>query len=206
MSPILGAILGCGQGLMKPNLGGIRYRRAEGELGTARRPGVVLPLASNRPPANGQHGMLTRAIDRTGLADTEGHGTWPNSVRRDVKRGRVPLSLSIGRKACDGLGIVLMSWKCAAGPRGKTFTSQNLPEPGKLYRAAFPMLTNDHPLPLELKLCLSVPLARAVLDLHPAALRVVCGWDAAARVASLSNGGYPLYQERERKRERRRMK
>lgn len=68
------------------------------------------------------------------------------------------------------------------------------------------MPTNDSPLPLELKLCLRVPLARAVLDLHPAALRVVCGWDAVARVASLSNGGYPLYQERERKRERRRMK
>lgn len=32
MSPILEAILGGGQGLMKPNLGGIRYRRAEGSL------------------------------------------------------------------------------------------------------------------------------------------------------------------------------
>lgn len=133
VSPILGAILGCGQGLMKPNLGGIRYRRAEGSLVLQAGLAWSSRWPSNRPPANGQYGMLTGTIARTGLADTEGHGTWPNSVRRDAKRGRVPLSLSIGRKACDGLGIVLMSWKCAAGPRGKTLTSQNLPEPGKLW-------------------------------------------------------------------------
>lgn len=66
-----------------------------------------------------------------------------------------------------------MSWKCAAGPRGKTLTSKTYPNRASSGRAAFPMLTNDHLLPLELKLCLPVPLARAVLHLHSPALRVV---------------------------------
>lgn len=93
-----------------------------------------------------------------------------------------------------------MSWKCAAGPRGKTLTSKTYPNRASSGRAAFPMLTNDRLLPLELKLCLPLPLAGAFLELHPAALKVVQVGMCVARVAGLPNGGYPLYQERKRKR------
>lgn len=80
------AILGRGQGLMKPNLGG-RLPQGQGERGTAGWPGVVLPLASNRPPANERHGLLTRANAQAGLANTKGHGTSPESVRRECGKG-----------------------------------------------------------------------------------------------------------------------
>ena len=70
-----------------------------------------------------------------------------------------------------------MSWKCAEGPRGENVHVQTYPNRASSGRAAFPVLTNDHLLPLELKLCLPVPLDAAVLDLHPAALKVVrLGW------------------------------
>lgn len=93
-----------------------------------------------------------------------------------------------------------MSWKCAAGPRGKTLTSKTYPNRASSGRAAFPMLANGELLPLELKLCPPRPLAGAVLELHPAALKVVRVGMCVARVAGLPNGGYPLYQERERRR------
>lgn len=116
---------------MKPNLGG-RLLQSYGERGTASRPGLALPLSSNRPSANGRHGMLTRPIAQTGLADTKGLSTWPESVRRDAKRGRAPLSVSIGRKLVTDWGLCNVLEMCSR-TEGENVHVQNLPEPGKLW-------------------------------------------------------------------------
>ena len=66
-----------------------------------------------------------------------------------------------------------MSWNCAAGPRGENVHVQTYPNQASSGRAAFPVLTNDHLLPLELKLIFLISLARPVLGLHSAVLKVV---------------------------------
>lgn len=84
----------------------------------------------------------------------------------------MPLSVSIGRKLVTDWGLCNVLEMCSR-TEGKTLTYKTYPNRASSSKAAFPMLTNDHLLPLELKLCLFVLLAGAVLDLHSAALKVV---------------------------------
>lgn len=60
-----------------------------------------------------------------------------------------------------------MSWKCAQGPRRENVHVQTYPNRASSVRAAFPVLANDHMLPLELKLCLLASLVTAVLEAPP---------------------------------------
>lgn len=153
---ILSAILGCGLGLMKPNLGSKITQRG-GECGTVAWPGLFLSLLNNRPSAYAQQGLLTHPIARIGPGDKDRHGTWLASVRWDAKKG-VSVSSVKRAEACDKAGNCAMSWQCAAGPRGENVHVQTYPNRASSNRAAFPIPTNNDGLPLELKLCLIVPL------------------------------------------------
>jgi len=125
VAPILGAILGGGQGLMKPNLGG---QVPAGQRGTwygvlGRQP-CQPPVCSrsNKLVRQWRHGMLTGPIAQTGLADT-----------RCEKRGRVAtVKCQVGRKLVTDWGLCNVLEMCSRSEERKR-SRPNLAEPGKLW-------------------------------------------------------------------------
>lgn len=112
------------------------------------------------------------------------------------------MSVSVGRKLVTDWGLCNVLEMCSR-TEGENAHVQTYPNRASSCRVAFPVLTNDHLLPLELKLCLPVPLARAVLGLHSAALKVVrlgcCGKDGQT-----SKRWLPTLSGTKERRERRR--